>query len=213
MKITNLYRRSSGIYYARIYIPVELIGQFNRREYVRSLRTREESEAYYRLGIYRAGMMRAMAMAQKDASLAKRQLEIIERRIYRAAIKRYERLWDYERLPDWDRDMLRNSHADMAQNLRRIMAGGEYRRNTAFVCNAFKNQILQPDPEEASFDEFAEIGIRALLSAECALHDRVTRHDDPSDHDREFAACWAMSLSLLKFVGQASLVDEAMLPS
>jgi hypothetical protein len=24
---------------------------------------------------------------------------------------------------------------------------------------------------------------------------------------------WAMSLSLLKFVGQASLVDEAMLPS
>ena len=29
----------------------------------------------------------------------------------------------------------------------------------------------------------------------------------------KLAVFWAMSLSLLKFVGQASLVDDAMLPS
>ena len=34
-----------------------------------------------------------------------------------------------------------------------------------------------------------------------------------TDERQDVLACLAMSLSLLKFVGQASLVDDAMLPS
>ena len=42
---------------------------------------------------------------------------------------------------------------------------------------------------------------------------RDNRYAQENERYRKLAETAAMSLSLLKFVGQASLVDEAMLPS
>jgi hypothetical protein len=75
----NLQLRSNGTFYARLFVPAELVPRFGRRELTRSLRTSRLSEAERALTILRVAGLKLFAMTRANLTLSTAQIDTMVR--------------------------------------------------------------------------------------------------------------------------------------
>ncbi len=88
----NLQRRSNGVFYFRYYVPTDLVGRFQRRELIFSLRTRNLRAARYLAEILRIRAHKLMAVIRQNQKLTAEELEALAKRYFEWNLKRT--LWD-----------------------------------------------------------------------------------------------------------------------
>jgi integrase len=111
----NLHLRSNGTFYARLFVPADLVPRFGRRELTRSLRTSRLNEAERSLTILKAASLRLFAMTRANLSLSTTQIDTMARSYFRASLVEVEDMRLSRRIPGhYDDDRLYDArHAEL----------------------------------------------------------------------------------------------------
>jgi integrase len=95
----NLHLRSNGTFYARLFIPSDLVPRFGRRELTRSLRTSRLNEAERTLTILKAASLRLFAMTRANLSLSTAQIDTMARSYFESSLSEVEDMRLSRRIP------------------------------------------------------------------------------------------------------------------